>query len=298
MNNRMKVALTATAVMLLASPVISVGVTSPSNVQTAQAATADQVPAIQSAILNELNNLRAQNGLSPVTEVSPLVNLAANRASHLSAMGALDHHAGYNYKDGAPYTAVAGENIGYWYNSSITDPTEIAKQIITNLYDDNGIATFGHRKNMLNPYFTHVGIGVTINPSNGYIFYTQEFGTMSNEITANVNAVRNYSAYTGAIGLSSEFPTKFDPSISSSSTNSNTSSNSVYPGATKINAIITPVRLTTLYTSPAGKKSNRSIAGNTSWYTDQVFIDGQGNHWYRVSTSEWAEVNDGNLQNL
>lgn len=39
--------------------------------------------------------------------------------------------------------------------------------------------------------------------------------------------------------------------------------------------------------SKTGKKSNRSLAGNTSWYTDQYLIDQNGITYFRVSTDEW-----------
>lgn len=45
--------------------------------------------------------------------------------------------------------------------------------------------------------------------------------------------------------------------------------------------------------SLAGKKSNRGLAGNTSWYTDKTATDANGNTYYRVSTDEWVEQASG-----
>ncbi|WP_125772067.1 hypothetical protein [Companilactobacillus furfuricola] len=45
--------------------------------------------------------------------------------------------------------------------------------------------------------------------------------------------------------------------------------------------------------SSNGTRSNRGLAGNTSWYTDKSATDGEGNTYYRVSTDEWIRVSDG-----
>ncbi|WP_125710779.1 hypothetical protein [Companilactobacillus zhongbaensis] len=45
--------------------------------------------------------------------------------------------------------------------------------------------------------------------------------------------------------------------------------------------------------SSDGKRSNRGLAGNTSWYTDKSATDGEGNTYYRVSTDEWIRVSSG-----
>lgn len=274
----------------LVTLIFSIGLFNQSNVS---AATDSKSEAISQQILVELNNLRAQNGESKVTGVYPLTYLAQSRAAHLSNIGRLDEHAGYNYKNGAPYTSVAGENIGYWYNSAITDPKEIAKQIIEDLYDDTGIANYGHRKNMLNPYFKHVGIGVTINPATGYIYYAQDFGTTSTELGNDYQAASAYAKYTQQNGLSSQYPTTYDKNASVST------QSGVFPGATKINSVVSTKGLTHLYDAPSnGKLSNRGLAPNTDWYTDQVFVDQAGNHWYRVSTSEWAMINNASIRDL
>lgn len=42
-----------------------------------------------------------------------------------------------------------------------------------------------------------------------------------------------------------------------------------------------------------GKVSNRSLAGNTDWYTDKVGYGKDGSRYYRVSTDEWVKLADG-----
>lgn len=289
MGKKFKIPFVVTFLLTL---ILSVGLFVQTN---ASAATDSKSEAISQQILVELNNLRTQNGESKVTGVYPLTYLAESRATHLSNIGQLDEHAGYNYKDGAPYTAVAGENIGYWYNSSINDPKEIAKQIISDLYEDTGIATYGHRKNMLNPYFKHVGIGVTINPATGYVYYAQDFGTTSAELGNDYQAASSYAQYTQQAGISSKYPTHYDQDA----TTSIKTTSEVFPGATKINSVVSTQGLTRLYDAPKnGKLSNRGLAPNTDWYTDQVYVDKSGNHWYRVSTSEWAMINNAKIRDL
>lgn len=282
MKNVWKRVAVLASISLLTTPAISLlEVEQP--VQEVHAATSTQTTAIAKQIMLELNNLRSQNGLSKVTVALQLNNLAQSRANHLANIGRLDQHSGYNYTAGAPYTAVAGENIGYWYNSAIHDPKTIAKQIIRQLYDDQGVADYGHRKNMLNPYFAHVGIGVSIDPANNYVFYAQDFGTTSNELGNNYQKAKAYAQYTQQNGLSSQYPSVY---------NENDNTASVLAQATKISGVVTTSNLTHLYDRPNGKLSNRSLAKSTAWYTDYTFVDGYGNHWYRVSTSEWAPINN------
>ncbi|MCH4009930.1 hypothetical protein [Companilactobacillus sp.] len=45
--------------------------------------------------------------------------------------------------------------------------------------------------------------------------------------------------------------------------------------------------------SQNGTRSNRGLAGLTSWYTDKSATDNQGNTYYRVSTDEWVRASTG-----
>jgi hypothetical protein len=45
--------------------------------------------------------------------------------------------------------------------------------------------------------------------------------------------------------------------------------------------------------SQNGTRSNRGLAGLTSWYTDKSATDSQGNTYYRVSTDEWVRASTG-----
>lgn len=144
---------------------------------------------------------------------------------------------------------------------------------------------------MLNPYFKHVGIGVSVNPANGYIYYAQDFGTTNSELGNKWAGARAYSQYTSQVGLSSNYPTVYDR-------NSSSSSQTTDMGVRQINAVVTTSQLTPLTIGPNGKTDNRSLAKHTGWYTDKVFTDQNGHTWYRVSTSEWAQIDNANLEYL
>lgn len=45
--------------------------------------------------------------------------------------------------------------------------------------------------------------------------------------------------------------------------------------------------------SASGARSNRGLAGATSWYTDKSATDNAGNTYYRVSTDEWVRMSTG-----
>ncbi|WP_125772069.1 hypothetical protein [Companilactobacillus furfuricola] len=42
-----------------------------------------------------------------------------------------------------------------------------------------------------------------------------------------------------------------------------------------------------------GKQSNRSLAGNTDWYTDKIGYGKDGSQYYRLSTDEWVKLTSG-----
>lgn len=48
----------------------------------------------------------------------------------------------------------------------------------------------------------------------------------------------------------------------------------------------------TLFTTDGGR-SNRGLAGLSSWYTDKSATDASGNTYYRVSTDEWVQASTG-----
>ncbi len=145
---------------------------------TIQSAQDINVQAVKNAMLSELNNLRAQNGLSNLASVSVLDSYAQARTDSFTSSG-VDDHAGWNSSSMYPYNLDAEENIAQMPYTMLgtTDATTIAQKITAEFYSENydPQPNYGHRKNMLNPYINYVGIGVSVG-SNGMVYFSQEMG--------------------------------------------------------------------------------------------------------------------------
>lgn len=107
------------------------------------------------SILTELNRLRAQNRLKPVTLNSELTTFAQGRSETLKKNQKLSHDGNYSSKHPEKLTSESLEQIEFTMGKN-TD----AKNAIAWFYDDWQVPTFGHRKLLLNPYISQVGIGV------------------------------------------------------------------------------------------------------------------------------------------
>lgn len=120
----------------------------------------------EQTILKLMNEKRAEAGLKPLTMDNTLLSVARYKSNHMIQNNYFDHTNpdGTNWTNwlktiGYKYTATA-ENIAY--NSY--DPVELFNQWWN---------SSGHRKNMMNPSYTKVGIGVVY--GNGKYMGTQEF---------------------------------------------------------------------------------------------------------------------------
>ena len=120
----------------------------------------------EQTILKLMNEKRAEAGLQPLTMDNTLLSVARYKSNHMIQNNYFSHTNpdGTNWTNwlktlGYRYTATA-ENIAY--NSY--DPVELFNQWWN---------SSGHRKNMMNPSYTKVGIGVVY--GNGKYMGTQEF---------------------------------------------------------------------------------------------------------------------------
>ncbi|MGN7470587.1 CAP domain-containing protein [Brevibacillus sp. SAFN-007a] len=131
---------------------------------TAPAKQADQAQAVAFAkqVADLVNQERAKAGLAPVTMDAALSNVALAKAVDMSSNNYFDHTSP-TY--GSPFDMMkqfgitymtAGENIAMGQRS----PQEVMTQWMN---------SEGHRKNILNPAFTKIGVGY----ANGY--WVQEF---------------------------------------------------------------------------------------------------------------------------
>jgi uncharacterized protein YkwD/chitodextrinase len=134
----------------------------------------------EAAFLTLINSYRAQNGAGPL-QISPTLRKAAewmsndmatkNYASHTDSLGrsvgARLAAFGYTY---LPY----GENIAGGYGDAQTAFNQWLNACDP---DAAGACTYAHRKNMLNPSFTAIGIGRTYNANSSYRWYwVTDFG--------------------------------------------------------------------------------------------------------------------------
>ena len=116
-------------------------------------------PTTNEATLSAMNYVRSLAGLAPVTE-SPALSASAQQAAlMMSANGTLDHHPSSAWKCYTPTGAAAAGRS----NLALSYPAITAGQIIDLYMDDPGGSNTaaGHRRWVLNPFSTAVGIGST-----------------------------------------------------------------------------------------------------------------------------------------
>ena len=170
-------------------------------------------PAYQRAVLAEVNFARTDpagyakqrleeefrrkkdNGAySQLLKTKPVAALQLNprltKAADLYAkFMAEKNRIGHNER-GTPYTRMAEEGYGYraageniacgsfpGMNADET-PEEAAVIFVKQWIVDSGVPSLGHRKNILSPLFTEIGVGFGRNPKSSYVNYTvQDFGS-------------------------------------------------------------------------------------------------------------------------
>ena len=118
--------------------------------------------------INLLNRDRAQNGLAPLAADPKLTLVARRHAADMTARGYFNHT---NLQGQSPFDRLkangityrlAGENIAY--NSSIEK------------MEAGWMASPGHRANILNAGYTHVGLGLAVKPD-GTLYGVQLFAS-------------------------------------------------------------------------------------------------------------------------
>lgn len=116
-------------------------------------------PSSNAATLSAMNYVRSLAGLAPVSE-SPSLSAGAQQAAlMMSANGALSHDPPSGWK----CWSSAGAASAHRSNLALSYPAITAGQIIDLYMDDPGStnAAVGHRRWVLNPFTTQVGIGST-----------------------------------------------------------------------------------------------------------------------------------------
>lgn len=117
----------------------------------------------QQQILSEVNSARASYGLAALAPSAPMNDVATSWSSSQVASGKMSHNPYYSSQIPAGWTT-AGENVAFNY----------APTAVTSAWMNSD----GHRANILNRSFTHIGIGMACD-SSGRAYYTQNFAAYS-----------------------------------------------------------------------------------------------------------------------
>ena len=96
--------------------------------------------------------LQKQNPLPPLSRNKQLMDMAANFAVEAGRKGWTDHvRTDARFKKYAPEIEITGENLQFGSADALS--------VIMELLIDEGVRNLGHRKNILDPEFSLIGIG-------------------------------------------------------------------------------------------------------------------------------------------
>jgi uncharacterized protein YkwD len=129
-------------------------------------AAAGCMPAQEKTFLDRTNALRSQYGVPRLYEHPNLTNKAEAWAQHMARTGTLAHST-LSANLGSLNWKSLGENVGY------SSPTKDTLLTIHNMF----VNSPGHRKNLLNSGFTHMGVGVA-KDSKGRIWVAEVFARL------------------------------------------------------------------------------------------------------------------------
>lgn len=140
--------------------------TSNSNSTSSSGATAFTLAAEEKEAVDLLNKDRAAQGLKPLSVDSSLTRLAENYAQDMINRNFFDH---YNPEGQSPFDRMRQAGISYLSaGENIAINTSVSKAEVAFMNSP------GHRANILNTSYTHVGIGVR-HSANGSVYVVQEF---------------------------------------------------------------------------------------------------------------------------
>jgi hypothetical protein len=242
-------------------------------------------------MLAELNRLRAQNNLQPLTSVNTLNAYAQSRTDSFLGSGGVDNHAGWNSANMYPYNLTAEENIAQMPYSMLgtTDPTVIAQKITNEFYSEmyDPEPNYGHRKNMLNPYVNFVGIGVSI-ADNGMVYFSQEMGN-NQETYSKYDASDVYAYY---LTNDNDYANVSQYDIADAKkTDADYQNRDNYKTADLRGGVTTKNQVTHLYDRYGTQRTDLALAPNSEWISDMIAII-DGNFYYHVCTNGFVAAND------
>jgi len=110
-----------------------------------------------------IEDLMSMKSLNPLYPNKGLYKCANYHAKYTGEKGIVGHHNfDKRFKKYAPNFNMIGENCHYGFNDALN--------IVIDLLIDEGVPSLGHRKNILNPGFVH--LGVSIQPHKTYEYTT------------------------------------------------------------------------------------------------------------------------------
>ena len=125
---------------------------------------ASKISDIRTVIRSQVNYERARRGIGKLSPSSPLDTVAQNWTQHMASTGDLMHNPNYAGQYPSDCNGAKAENIAAGHQ-----PGKVV---------EGWMNSSGHRANILNPAFTHLGIGYAVNPNDPgrfYRYYTQNF---------------------------------------------------------------------------------------------------------------------------
>jgi uncharacterized protein YkwD len=138
---------------------------------------------LEQRVFQFTNEARRKNGLSPLEPDKTLMSLARGKSDDMIKR----HYFSHPDPDGKSIRelyaqvrpmvggmAAVGENISIHGKNAYDDTTTTARCIV-----DGFMVSPGHRQNILQPEYTHLGIGISIKDKE--YFVTQGFGVSSNK---------------------------------------------------------------------------------------------------------------------
>ena len=123
------------------------------------ASTGSPSPSHESQFVSRVNSLRASKGLSQLQVSGELVGVARNWTERMVAAGQISHNPNLGSQVGGNWTKL-GENVGVGY-----DVDGLMQAFINSP---------AHYRNLVDPAWTHIGIGVTV-AADGRLFTTHNF---------------------------------------------------------------------------------------------------------------------------
>ncbi|UQS82090.1 CAP domain-containing protein [Bombilactobacillus folatiphilus] len=221
----------------------------------------------QAALTQELNRLRSQNQLATLQMNSQLNTFSQERVEQLMQEHSLSHdgHWGEIYPD-----MYSGENL-----VRILDTGNLWQNVVNAtafLYDDYGNPDFGHRKNMLNPLYTDVGLGIAKSTS-GTLYIVQTFWTPNSQrwTAAQQQTAQDYYQYTKKQGLDElRYPSHYDLAGQEDWFSYPQWENN--PQVYDLDGVVQVQQNTVLYDAAGQPILSRVLPAQSAWYTNRFLM--------------------------